>query len=250
MLGSGEKVIKENTLSKDEEKYLACEKTIVYVLLMMVSGMMGAYTVCLRGGVFCNAQTANFVLMAVALGNMQWLKGFYYLIPMSAYLAGAIISEILPKYVKKINLLRWDTYLIGFEMIVLFIIGFIPLSLPDQIAQVMINFICSMQYNTFRQAQSTPMATTFCTNHLRQTGIWLVKYCKKRDIACLKRCRKHIKMLASFFIGGIVSTVGIRLLNEKAIWLALIPLAINFILLCYADLRSERDLLQEVPSGH
>ncbi|WP_455717223.1 YoaK family protein [Anaerosporobacter sp.] len=243
-------MLKENTLRENEKKYLTCEKTIIFVLLMMTSGMMGAYTVCLRGEVFCNAQTANFVLMAVALGNMQWMKGLYYLIPMSAYLAGAIISEILPGHVKKINLLRWDTYLIGFEMIVLFIIGFIPLSLPDQIAQVMINFICSMQYNTFRQAQGTPMATTFCTNHLRQTGVWLVKFCKKRDITYLQRCKKHIIMLASFFFGGIISTVGGRFLQEKAIWLALVPLFINFILLSYADLTSEHDLLQQVPSGH
>lgn len=241
---------KESTLEKDEKKYLTCEKNIIFILLMMVSGMMGAYTVCLRGGVFCNAQTANFVLMAVEFGNMHWMKGLYYLIPMSAYLAGAIISEILPGHVKKMNLLRWDTYLIGFEMIVLFIIGFIPLSLPDQIAQVMINFICSMQYNTFRQAQSTPMATTFCTNHLRQTGIWLVKYCKKGEVTYLKRCKKHITMLASFFIGGIISTVGVRLFQEKSIWLALIPLSINFLLLSYADLTSEHELLQNVPSGH
>ena len=30
-----------------------------------------------------------------------------------------------------------------------------------------------MQYNTFRQAHGIPMATTFCTNHIRQAGVSL-----------------------------------------------------------------------------
>ena len=38
--------------------YLACEQRGTYALLMMAAGMMGAYTYNLRGGVFCNAQTA------------------------------------------------------------------------------------------------------------------------------------------------------------------------------------------------
>ena len=46
---------------KNESKkdYLVCEQKIIYTLLMASAGMMGAYTYVLRGGVFCNAQTAN-----------------------------------------------------------------------------------------------------------------------------------------------------------------------------------------------
>ena len=71
---------------------------------------MGAYTFNLRGGVFCNAQTANVVLMALAFGKGEISNGVYYLIPISAYIAGAAISEILPRRVRKIHFLRWDTY--------------------------------------------------------------------------------------------------------------------------------------------
>ena len=116
--------------------------------------MMGAYTFNLRGGVFCNAQTANVVLMALAFGKGEIANGVYYLIPISAYIAGAARSEILPRRVRKIHFLRWDTYLVGFEMLILFLIGFLPLSVPVQIVQVLINFICSMQYSTFRQTAS------------------------------------------------------------------------------------------------
>ena len=36
--------------------------------MIAVGGFFGAYTYVQKGGVFCNAQTANFVLMAVHSG--------------------------------------------------------------------------------------------------------------------------------------------------------------------------------------
>lgn len=233
-----------------ENEYLICERKIVFILLMLSAGMMGAYTFNLRGGVFCNAQTANFVMMAIAFGHEKWWGGFYYLIPVSAYLLGTIISEILPNYVKKSGVIRWDTLLIFLELIVLFIIGFIPLSVPHQIVQVSINFICSMQYNTYRQAEGIPVATTFCTNHLRQTGVCIVKYIRKKDTTILNRGIFHTAMLASFFAGGLVLTIACKYLQEKAIWLAMLPLFINLCILLYGDLVREHDLLYKVPSGH
>jgi uncharacterized membrane protein YoaK (UPF0700 family) len=152
---------------KEKDEFLECERWWIFALLMAVGGYFGAFTYSIRGGVFCNAQTANFVLFAMALGNMNWSKALYYIIPMSAYLLGAILSESLALKVKKYHLLRWDTILVGFEIIVVLLLGFLPESAPFQISQVIINFICSMQYNTFRQAQKVPMATTFCTNHRR-----------------------------------------------------------------------------------
>ena len=141
-------------LKKD---YLVCEQKTIYALLMASAGMMGAYTYVLRGGVFCNAQTANVVVMAISFGKGDWLGGLYFLIPISAYLLGAFVSEILPSPVRKLGFLRFDTCLIIFETVVLLIIGFIPLSVPHQVVQVIVNFIASMQYNTFRQAEGIPM---------------------------------------------------------------------------------------------
>lgn len=162
-------------MCREDEYYLECEKKWVFLTLMGVAGFYGAFTYSIRGGVFCNAQTANFVLFAMALGNMDWRGALYYVIPMSAYLLGAIVSEAVPRPVKRTGILRWDTLLILIEMLAVIMLGLLPEEAPYQISQVTINFICSMQYNTFRQAQGVPMATTFCTNHLRQTGIAIVK---------------------------------------------------------------------------
>lgn len=233
-----------------EPKYLACEHKSIYLLLMISAGMMGAYTYNLRGGVFCNAQTANIVLMSIAFGKGNWRQGCYYFIPIFAYFSGAVLSELLPTPVKKPGFLRWDTYLVAFETLTLFLIGFIPLSAPDQIVQVAINFIASMQYNTFRQAEGIPMATTFCTNHVRQVGIAFAKVVHKRDRAALKRGLVHVGMLLGFCFGGAVLTNFCGTFLEKAIWIALIPLLIILCRLVYADLTQEHNLLGRKPSGH
>ena len=65
--------------------YLECERRWTFWLLIFVAGWYGAYTFFLRGGVFCNAQTANVVLFAMALGRQQWLSAAYLLLPIGAY---------------------------------------------------------------------------------------------------------------------------------------------------------------------
>ena len=62
----------ESRENKSQALYLTCEKYYIFELLIFAGGMMGAYTYNLRGGVFCNAQTANVVLMALAFGHGQW----------------------------------------------------------------------------------------------------------------------------------------------------------------------------------
>ena len=44
-----------------EEEYLTCERRHIFFVLMGVAGFFGAFTYSIRGGIFCNAQTANFV---------------------------------------------------------------------------------------------------------------------------------------------------------------------------------------------
>ena len=226
---------------RKEDEFLECERQRVFSILIFVAGFYGAYTYTVRGGVFCNAQTANFVLFAMALGNAHWTKALYFLIPMSAYLLGAIISESIAEPMRRLRVIRWETLLIIIEMVTVIILGFIPDSAPYQITQVAINFIASMQYTTFRQAEKVPMATTFCTNHLRQLGIAIVKVCKGNDNGIYRRRLSiHGRMLLFFTLGGVASAALCRFFSGRAIFFALIPLLILLIDLLYADLKADK----------
>lgn len=57
----------------DDRLFLECERWRVFAVLMVAAGFLGAFTYTLRGGVFCNAQTGNFLLMAIELadGNLR-----------------------------------------------------------------------------------------------------------------------------------------------------------------------------------
>lgn len=237
-------------MEEQTQSFMECERGRVFCMLIMSSGLLGAFTYAIRGGVFCNAQTGNLVLFGMSLGNGSLKQAAYLLIPITAYGLGAVVSEVLPISVKKAGLIRWDTLLIGFEILVTFLLGLLPESAPFQISQIAINFICSMQYNTFRQAEGVPMATTFCTNHVRQVGINFVKWIRKGDKSHFKRCLNHAKMLLMFVLGSAVGMVLCRYFMGKAIWGASFLLLIVFIDLVHADLTKERGMLDRVPRGH
>ena len=232
-----------------QQDYLECEKIWIFALLMVVGGYLGAFTYVLRGGVFCNAQTGNLVLLGIALGEKNWSRALYLILPISAYFLGALVSEAIAGPIRKRHLIRWDTLFIMIEMVTIIILGLIPENAPYQITQVTVNFICSMQYNTFRQAQGIPMATTFCTNHLRQLAIALAKYGKHRDHAQLVRLLSHLLMLAVFVAGVAVSTILCHIFRGRAAFFALVPLAIILIDFLYADLKKDRGL-DRIPRGH
>ncbi len=228
--------LKQESLNEKEYE-LECEKLWVFLTLMLISGFYGAFTYTIRGGVFCNAQTANFVLFAMELGSGRFTKALYFLIPMTAYFLGAFISEAISGPIKKLNNVRWDTLLIFIEIVTVIFLGFLPESAPYQISQVLINFICSMQYNTFQKTKKIPMATTFCTNHLRQTGksvANLIKSPENKEIR--KKFTLHLEMIGMFVLGGIISTILCHIFLGKAIFFTLIPLSILFIRLVKNDI--------------
>lgn len=247
--------MEQQTVQGQQEKeeaitYLECEKWWIFLFLTWVGGFLGAFTYSIRGGIFCNAQTANFVLFAMALGNAQWRHALYYFVPMTAYFTGIVISETVAKPIKKLHFIRWDTLLIFIEMVFVIILGLLPETAPYQISQVMVNFLCAMQYNTFRQAQGMPVATTFCTNHFRQMGVAFTKAVKHKDRVWAEKMWRHLSLLLTFIFGGIVSTVLCRYFLGKAVFVALIPLAVVFVDLLYADLKTEKDDLERIPHGH
>lgn len=252
-LKEGKHAVVKNTEKQTDPYFLMCERKWLFHVLIVVAGFFGAYTYLLRGNVFCNAQTGNVVLMGMAIGARKWSEALYYLIPISAYLMGAFVSELLPNPIKHRLPIRWDTLLIAIEMLVVLGLGFVPESAPVQISQVAINFIASMQYNTFRQAEGVPMATTFATNHIRQIGVGLakeVKHLHTKNRSHREKLLQHFEMLMFFLIGAVVGTVLCNIFVGKAIWATLIPLGVILATLLYADLVAEKDRMEQKPAGH
>ena len=234
-----------------EKVFLECEKKRTFWLMIMVAGWYGSYTFVERGGVFCNAQTANVVLFGMAIGQRDWPKALYLMVPIGAYFLGAMFSEVLGKSIKRLGILRWDTVLVGIEIVACILLGLLPAKAPDQICQVALNFLCSMQFNTFRQAEGTPAATTFVTNHIRQVGSNLVKLIRPHENEAAKnRVILHGSLLLCFLAGAILCAFLCEYFGYYTIWGAGIILLIVFVRLAWVDTHTEKGMLDQVPRGH
>ena len=216
--------------------YLTCERTWVYDTLIFAAGILGSYTYMLCGGIFCNAQTGNIVLLGIARGTRSWTSALYYVIPISAYALGAFISELIPDDVKHRFHIRWETILVAVEIVFVAVLGALPASTPVQVFQVSINFIASMQYNTFRNSE----------------GIGLAKELHRRhgDTSHRRVLKRHFSMVLFFLAGTILGAVACIFLGRRAVWVAALPYAIVFAAFLHADLTSEKEWLERDPAGH
>ena len=192
------------------------------------------------------------MLLGIALGTRSWTSALYYVIPISAYALGAFISELIPDDVKHRFHIRWETILVAVEIVFVAVLGALPASTPVQVFQVSINFIASMQYNTFRNSEGVPMATTFATNHVRQLGIGLAKELHRRhgDTSHRRVLKRHFSMVLFFLAGKVLGAVACIFLGRRAVWVAALPYAIVFAAFLHADLTSEKEWLEHDPAGH
>lgn len=206
-----------------------------FLALMFVGGYFGAFTYLLRGGVFCSAQTVNMLLCAVNLVRGKPAVAATYLIPALAFALGTVFAEALPKQHRSIWGCSRRTWLILLEICVVIFLGCLPESAPFQIAQISINFISAIQYNSFHALKGQAMATTFCSNHLSQTFSLLVVGVKG-DKGALKNSFRHLAIILFFMLGAGTSAAIGSLLQGKSIFFTLVVLVPLYILLLQHDL--------------
>ncbi len=220
-----------------KQDYPVRERQWVYRLLMLVAGFYGGYAMLVRGGAFSNAQTGNIILLAMSLGRGDFGKALYYVIPFAAYLLGTVISELLVTRERARGRLHWSTILILLELLMVAAMGFIPAAAPHQICQIMINVICAMQFNTFRQTEGIPITTTFCTNNVRLLGVYIANLFDKDKDKQEPRSKAwfYAVMVLYFALGVVAATVACRFMGTYAVWLLLIPLTVLFVSLLRAD---------------
>lgn len=229
--------------AQDEERIR--ERLHTFMLLMVSGGFMGAYSYVMKGGVFANAETANCLLLAMSLATGDWHRAFILIFPISTYMVGSFVSEMFIIKVGRKHMLTWETILIFAEMVLIFIVGCIPASAPFVISHIMITFVSSMQYNTFRRSKGIIMSTVFCTAHLRQAGVMLAEGLVYKDKPKLRVCTYHLIMIFSFLVGVFISVLLCLRFQERAIWGAIIFLFIVFVDLLHDDIVHVKQQMQQ-----
>lgn len=209
------------------------ETIYICTAMALVSGFLEAYTYLLKGGIFANAQTGNFALMGIAIAGGEFGKALTYLIPMCFYVLGIALTVTMPRLLDDKGLINWHTVFVFCEIVMLFIIGFLPDTVPFTISTVAVAFICAMQYNTFKRTNNVAFSSTFCTNNLRQLALHLMDYIRTKDKQSLKNSFTYMLINASFLLGAVIGTLCAKAWAEKSIWfccVVLIPVFLALVL--------------------
>ena len=194
------------------------------MLLAMVGGFLDAYTFVGRGGIFCNAQTGNIVLLGVYAATGQWQSALSRIPPISAFVVGVFLAEAIKGNQSPNRYLDSKRIILIFETAILFIIGFIPLSAPDVIVTATVSLVASVQVSSFRKLVDSQFNTTMSTGNLRSASQALYLAITHKDTDAAIRSARYFIIIFSFLSGAFIGGIITSLFGIEAIWCTMVPL--------------------------
>ena len=202
------------------------------LLLALTGGILDAYTYLNRGAVFATAETGNLVLLGVNLSMGHWLKVIYYLLPISSYAAGLLVTLAFHRRSDKL-FFHWRQFVVLTECLVVLLATIIPQGDLDPLVNCMIAFISAMQVQTFRKFRGCACATTMCTGNLRSGVEALYFHLADKEPGSLDRAKVYFGLIAFFVTGAVISSLLAPLFAGRAILVAILPLAASFLLMFF-----------------
>ena len=206
----------------DQYTHPAAERLFPVALLTLSGGLQDAYTYLRRGKVFANAQTGNIVLLGQSLFDGDWGRAARYLLPVLAFALGVAAAEAI-----RVRRPRWQRRVLLWEILLLFLVGFIPHSL-DQLANALVSFSCAMQVQAFRKVEGVPFASTMCIGNLRSGMESLCAFLRTGDHQERRKARLYFFLIFLFALGAEAGSLAAELLDLPAIWLSCALLAVGF----------------------
>lgn len=197
--------------SPDKPKSDPFELLPAILILGFAGGFFDAYTYVARGGVFCNAQTGNLILMTLGICGGEGIRALRYLIPVAFFVLANIVGDITYRAAKKraekkgIGLQEgrflYQSAILATETAILTVVGFIPVTFPALLPNALISSVAALQYHAFRDMNGVALSTVFCTNNLRLLSGHLFTAAADKDKLSLKKAGYYILLIALFIAG-------------------------------------------------
>lgn len=206
------------------------ESLKIGVILAITGGFLDAYTFLSRGKVFANAQTGNIVLLGTNLFQGEYKKALTYLIPVSSFIVGVFISEFIKLKFKNNEKIHWRQIIVFIEIFLLVLVAFMPQNL-NNLANIIVSFICAMQVESFRKINGISCATTMCTGNLRSGTELLFKYIKTKEPDLKEKSINYYGIDLLFILGAGLGALFTNIFKEKAVFFCCVTLFIGFIVM-------------------
>ncbi len=207
--------------------------------LTLSGGLQDAYSYCVRGKVFANAQTGNIVLMSSHFFAGDGWGGLRYLIPLAAFTCGVFAAEQIRARFRGMQALHWRQLVVGAEILLLFLAGFLPAEL-DFAANALVSFACAMQVQAFRKLHGNAYASTMCIGNLRSGVSAFSAYLRTHEPAPLRQACDYFGVIVLFAVGAGVGSVLAGIAGQKAIWFSCALLLVSFTLMFIREEEIER----------
>ena len=206
------------------------EAFITALFLSVSGGLQDVYTYLYRGKVFANAQTGNIVLMAVKLFAGEWGEALRYLMPLCAFALGIFVAEFIRLKLKRMQWLHWRQLVVLFEILMLFVVGFLPQEL-NLLANSLVSFSCAMQLQTFRKVRGHAYASTMCIGNMRNGTEALCAYFHTREPEALRNALTYFGVIGLFSLGAGLGALLSGAFSVRGIWVSCGLLAVSFLVM-------------------
>lgn len=198
-------------------KYLAISPNSLSmaIILAFVGGYLDAYTYITRDGVFATAQTGNMVLFAVRAASTEYNGAILNIPPFLAFIAGVLVAE----YIKDKQTSHRRAILL-LEFVILFIVGWLPTSVPNMLITMSIAFVSSLQIATFNKLEKWSYNSTITTGNLRTAAQASYSAFVKHDPEAKRKFIGFTAIILSFVSGALTGTLFCAYLGNRSIWIA------------------------------
>jgi uncharacterized membrane protein YoaK (UPF0700 family) len=197
------------------------------MLITSVGGFMDAYSYTVRGEVFATGQTGNFVLVAVRLMGGAYLEMLHALVPILSFWVGVFLTQELLRRNAAKDGHYWSAKVLLLELSILFLVGCLPNTVPNILANTAISLTAAMQYCCFRNfGKNGAYATIFCTGNMRSCAEMYYQGLILKNRESLKKAFGYTGILLSFFVGACVGAGSSRLLGVRSIWLCCLAITV------------------------
>ena len=160
----------------------------------------------------------------------DWKAGVRYLLPLIAFVLGVFVADQIQMRYKYARRLHWRQGILLAEIVILFVVGFIPHSL-NMTATIFVSFACAMQVQTFRKVRGHAYASTMCIGNMRSGTEALCVYFHTHDREVLKKALTYFGVIGIFAVGAGLGSVLTARFAEKGIWVSCLLLAVSFLMM-------------------
>ncbi len=190
---------------------------LIACLFTVVGGYLDAYSYLAHGHVFANAQTGNFVFLAVYISGAQWAQAARHLPPIAAFTLGVAAAKWLSIHSQK-HPFHATLFCQGIELAILTALTLWGPYSPDVWVVPTISFVAALQNTSFSALGPWSFNSAMTTGNLRDAISGLVLWIARHETEANRGKAVALGLICvSFLIGALLGACFTRLNSMYAL---------------------------------